>query len=191
VGFLCSPEVVGPHAEAIAALPANPDALKQSRYYPLFEDALERGRSHPAIPEWASVVENLATRDSIYAFWKRLAALTDTATYSSIPEPDQAARRRLVISSLGSAEDQINARLSPGKLAAAWPWMLVVAGVALGFTFVLLRQRNALRRHVQEARNARREAAAYRTRMQDVKHAQRTLQNEIKALHDSVSEQEQ
>jgi hypothetical protein len=165
VDFLCSPEIIGPHAEAIAALPGNPDALKQSKYFPLFKDALTMGRSYPAIPQWAPVVENLATRDSIYAYWKQLSALTDTARYSNIPKNEEAIRREMVWSALKSAENQINGSLSPGKQAFALPWLSVVCVLAVALIYLYARHRRLQHRTALEVRQARLEMAEYQSRL--------------------------
>lgn len=176
VDFLCSPEIIAPHAEAIAALPGNTEALKQSKYYSLFTEALARGRSYPAIPEWAPVVENLATRDSIYAFWKRLSALSDTARYIGIPENEQAARSQLVFSALKSAERQVNGSLSPGKLETAIPWLVTVVILAAALLSIWLWHRRAERKRIRELRQAREKLAEYQFRVARLESLRRSVE---------------
>lgn len=124
VDFLTGEESQRRYADLQGDLPSHPTALAELPLHPVFQEALRRGRSYPPIPEWAPIVENLTTRDNLYAFWKRLAALSETS--SSEPRAERAVRERLILAALSSAQADINRELSPGKVALLWPWLLAL-----------------------------------------------------------------
>jgi len=153
VEFFASIESQRRYTRALGALPANPQALADSPYFRLFATALERGKTYPQIPEWAPVVENLATRDNLYAFWKRLSALTDTRLVTD--EVQQAAREKLILAALYSAQADINKELSPGKLSLLWPWLLAVILLLVAITAGWVWHRRVERKRIEELRQAR------------------------------------
>jgi|DewCreStandDraft_3_1066083.scaffolds.fasta_scaffold00238_5 hypothetical protein len=153
IEFFSSRESQQRYTEALGALPANEEALETSPYFDLFQSALEHGRTYPQIPEWAPVVENLATRDNLYAFWKRLSVLTDT--HATASEAEQAARARLILAALHSAEADINRELSPGRLALLWPWVLALAALVAAVAVLALWHRHVERRRIAELRQTR------------------------------------
>ncbi|MEW5978770.1 MAG: hypothetical protein AB1898_23480 [Acidobacteriota bacterium] len=166
IDFFASKESQQRYTRALAALPANPEALAESRYYNLFETALERGRTYPQIPEWAPVVENLATRDNIYAFWKRLSALGDNPSESD--QGEQAIRESLILAALNSAEADINQELSPGKLSFLGPWLLAVGLLVGALAIVALWHRRVERIRTEELRQARDSLATLERRLAPV-----------------------
>lgn len=153
VDFFASAESQRRYTEALGALPANEDALKASPHFDLFRTALEQGRTYPDIPEWAPVVENLATRDNLYAFWKRLSALTDVPATAT--DAERAARAKLVLAALHSAEADINRELSPGRFALLRPWLLTLGAMLLVAAALWLWHRRAERERIEELRRAR------------------------------------
>lgn len=146
VEFLCSTESQQRCARGFGDLPADLEALGQTPYLRLFEMALQRGRTYPEIPEWAPVVENVATRDNLYTFWKRLSALTDAQAGRS----EQAAREKLILGALHSAETTINKELSPGKVALLWPWLAAASFLLVIITCVLVWRRRIERQRAEE-----------------------------------------
>ncbi len=163
VDFFASKESQARYTHALAALPANPQALAESRYYGLFEAALRRGKAYPEIPEWAPVVENLATRDNIYAFWKRLSALGQTR--SGVSREEQAIRESLILGALNSAEADVNKELSPGKLASLQPWLLVVSLLVGAVTVIVFWDRRVARVRAGELRKTRDSLATLERRL--------------------------
>ena len=153
VDFFTSPESQRRYTEALGALPANEEALAASPYADLFQMALERGRLYPQLPEWAPVVENLATRDNLYAFWKRLSVLTDLPATAT--EAEHMARARLILAALHSAEADINRELSPGRFALLRPWLLALGMLLLAVAALSLWHRQVERRRIEELRRAR------------------------------------
>jgi PAS domain S-box-containing protein len=129
--FLSSAESQERYGEGVGDLPAHSQIASQKPFAEMFQVALERGRPYPEIPEWAPVVENLVTRDNLYAFWKRLSVLAEA---QGALEAEQHARERLVLAALHSAEASINSELSPGRLAFLGPY---VAGASLPFLLAL------------------------------------------------------
>jgi PAS domain S-box-containing protein len=108
-------------------------------YSDFFKTAGERAKSYPAIPAWGPLVENLVTRDNLYAFWKRLAALGRTE--GLVSEAEQRSRESLVLAALLSAQVEINRDLSIGKLSAWLPWVAAaLAGLSLVTVFSLWRR---------------------------------------------------
>jgi PAS domain S-box-containing protein len=146
--FLCAADTQVRYARGLGDLPANPKALVHSRYFGLFKPALDAGTTHPHIPEWAPMVENLTTRDNLYAFWKRLSALADTQAVAS--QSEQAARERLILAALHSAEADINRELSPGKLSFLWPWLLAVIVPLLAILSGSMWRRRVERKRAEE-----------------------------------------
>lgn len=122
VDFLTSAASQRRCAQSLGDLPGNPEALSAFPHHHLFSKALEQARPYPEIAEWGPVVENLVTRDNLYAFWKRLAALREPQT--AVGETDQENREKLIQAALQSAQVQINRSLSLGKLSALWPWLV-------------------------------------------------------------------
>ncbi len=151
VEFFVSPESQQRYTRALGALPATPQALAASPDADLFRPALERGRAYPQIPEWAPVVENLTTRDNLYAFWKRLSLLADAAQSTS----DLEARERLILAALHSAAADINAALSPGRAAFLWPWLIALGLLACAASSMLFWQRRRELARIRELREAR------------------------------------
>jgi PAS domain S-box-containing protein len=146
--FLCSFDSQQRYAQGLGDLAADPRVLAQSPHINLFKPALERGRLHPHIPEWAPLVENLATRDNLYAFWKRLAALAGTP--AATEQASQADRERLILAALHSAEADINRELSPGKLSFLWPWLVAVVLPLAALTGVSVWRRRVEHRRAEE-----------------------------------------
>ncbi len=135
VDFLSGPESQFRSARNLGDLPGDPGAIAATPHHELFDEALRVGKMYPAIREWAPIVENLTTRDNLYAFWKRLAAMTDTTDASD--RSSQATREKLILAALSSAQSDINRELSPGKLALLWPWVLglvIIAGAAFAIS---------------------------------------------------------
>lgn len=153
VDFFSSSESQRRYTEALGALPARAEALEASPYFNLFQTALEQGRTYPEIPEWAPVVENLATRDNLYAFWKRLSVLTDV--HATATEAEQTARARLILAALHSAEVDINRELSPGRFALLRPWLLALGGLLLAVAALSLWHRQVERKRIEELRQTR------------------------------------
>ncbi|MFQ5738836.1 MAG: extracellular solute-binding protein [Acidobacteriota bacterium] len=149
VDFLVSAESQRRNSKALGDLPANPTVLAETPFFTPFLRALEGGTAYPEIPQWAPVVENLMTRDNLYAFWKRLAALANTR--SSPSKAEQLAREKLILAALNSAESDINRELSPGKLSLLRPW--IVGLLALLFPISCAA---AWRRHVERDRTRQR-----------------------------------
>lgn len=172
VDFFYSIDSQRRYTQALGALPGNPQVPIESPYVELFTTALANGKSYPQIPEWAPVVENLATRDNLYAFWKRLSALTDTQATAGRGE--QAAREKLILAALYSAQADINKELSPGKLAVLWPWLLAVILLLVAVTSVAVWHRRVERNRVEELRQARDTLA--------------TLQRHLAVMKDAASE---
>lgn len=129
--FLASAESQERYGEGVGDLPAHSRIVSPKPFAEMFQVALERGRPYPEIPEWAPVVENLVTRDNLYAFWKRLSVLAEAQGALEVEQP---ARERLVLAALHSAEASINGELSPGRLAFLGPY---VAGASLPFLLAL------------------------------------------------------
>lgn len=169
VEFFSSKESQRRYTQALGALPANPQALAESPNFKLFQPALDRGKTYPQIPEWAPVVENLATRDNLYAFWKRLSALTDMPAAANPVE--QAAREKLILAALHSAEADINQELSPGKLSFLWPWLLVVLSLLLTVASVAVWHRQVERKRSEELRQMRDALARLQRQMTVMKEA--------------------
>jgi ABC-type glycerol-3-phosphate transport system substrate-binding protein len=169
VEFFGSTESQRRYTQALGALPANPQALAQSRYFGLFKTALERGKSYPEIAEWAPVVENLATRDNLYAFWNRLSALTDA--HLSASKAEQAAREKLILAALYSAEADVNKELSPGKLDFLWPWLVAVVLLLMAVALVTVWHRRVERKRIDELRQTRDTLATLQRRMAPLKKA--------------------
>ncbi len=167
--FLSSPESQKRYAQALGALPAHEEALRESPYFSLFERALQHGRTYPQIPEWAPVVENLATRDNLYAFWKRLSLLTDPRAPTS--ETERAARARLIRAALYSAEADINRELSPGRVRVLWPWFLTVSGLATVVASLSLWHRRVERKRSEQLRQTRHLLATLQRRLAAVQEA--------------------
>jgi PAS domain S-box-containing protein len=136
-------------------LPYSPEALSKVPHAEFFQAARERAISYPQIPEWGPVIENLVTRDNLYAFWKRLAALNKTE--GLVSEAEQRNRERLVLAALQSAEDEINLNLSLGKWLALRPWLIVALALLCLATCFSAWSRSAERRKHQ-ARIAESEA---------------------------------
>jgi signal transduction histidine kinase len=158
VEFLGSTESQERCAHDFGDLPAAPEALGQTPHLNLFQVALQTGRTYPQIPEWVPVVENVATRDNLYTFWKRLSALTDTQAAAGRSE--QAARERLILGGLYSAESYLNRELSPGKLTLVWPRLMAVGLPLLVITLVVLWRRSVERKRAdEELRRKQRELA--------------------------------
>ncbi len=172
IEFLCSTASQRRYTEALGALPADEEALAASPYADLFRTALAHGRTYPPLPEWAPVVENLATRDNLYAFWKRLSVLATPQT--TIPEAEQAARARLVFAALHSAEADINRELSPGRLAVLRPWLLAVMLLGFAAAVLSLWHRQVERNRIAELREAR--------------HLLATLQRQLTSLKETTGE---
>jgi ABC-type glycerol-3-phosphate transport system substrate-binding protein len=163
VDFFRSTESQRRYTQALGALPANPHALAEFPHFTLFQAALARGKTYPQIPEWAPVVENLATRDNLYAFWKRLSALT--ATQATAGQAEQSAREKLILAALYSAQADINKELSPGKLSVLWPWLLAVGLLLVTVAVVTVGYRRVERNRVEELRQARDSLATLQRRM--------------------------
>ncbi len=163
VEFFASVESQRRYTRVLGALPANPHALSEFPYFRLFEAALERGKTYPQIPEWAPVVENLATRDNLYAFWKRLSALTDTRAAAGRAE--EASREKLILAALHSAEADINKELSPGKLAFVWPWLLAVIILVIAVASIAVWHQRIERKRIEELRQARDSLASLQRRL--------------------------
>jgi signal transduction histidine kinase len=143
VEFLSSTQSQERCAHTFGELPADPEALKQTPYLSLFQMALQAGRTYPEIPEWALVVENVATRDNLFAFWKRLSALAEPHAVSDRSE--QIVRERLILGALHSAESYLNGELSPGKAALLWPRLALVGVPLLLMTLLVLWRRRVER----------------------------------------------
>jgi len=169
VEFFISTESQRRYIPALRALPANPQVLTQSAYFKLFQSALERGKAYPQIPEWAPIVENLATRDNLYAFWKRLSALTDTRSMTS--EVEQAAREKLILAALHSAEADINKELSPGKMSVLWPWLLALISLLIAVAAIWGWHWRVERKRIEELRQARDTLATLQRRLAPMKEA--------------------
>ncbi|MCS6804053.1 MAG: extracellular solute-binding protein [Acidobacteriota bacterium] len=163
VEFFVGPESQRRYTRALGALPGNPQALAQSPLAALFHSALEQAKTYPAMPEWAPIVENLATRDNLYAFWKRLSALT--TVHSSANPTEQAAREKLILAALHSAEADINKELSPGRLAELWPWLAAVVLLAVVIAAGAVWHRRVERDRVAQLRQARDTLATLQRRM--------------------------
>ncbi|MGH9956667.1 MAG: extracellular solute-binding protein, partial [Pyrinomonadaceae bacterium] len=171
VEFFRSIESQRRYTRALGALPANPHVLAEHPNFRLFETALDRGKIYPEIPEWAPVVENLATRDNLYAFWKRLSAIADTR-----PEPsqaEQATREKLILAALNSAQTDINKELSPGKLSFLWPWLLALILLLTAGVFASLWRRRVERKRIAELRQTRDLLATLQRRMAPLQEALR------------------
>lgn len=153
VDFLTSAESQRRSVHDLGDLPGNPEALAALPHYPLFSEALERARAYPELPEWGPVVENLVTRDNLYAFWKRLAALSETQGVAS--EQEQQQREKLILAALQSAQAEINRNLSLGKLSALWPWLvgmlLALAAATCGSIWRRRVERRESRRKLEES----------------------------------------
>ncbi len=163
VEFFGSIESQRRYTRALGALPANPQVLAESRYYHLFTTALERGKTYPEIPEWAPVVENLATRDNLYAYWKRLSAIA--GTYPLAGQAEQATREKFILAALHSAQTDVNKELSPGKLSFLWPWLLaLILVLSVGVIVSVWRRRVELKR-IEELRQTRDMLATLQRRM--------------------------
>lgn len=151
------------YTRALGALPANSSVLAESPLYDLFRPALRQSRTYPQLREWAPVVENLATWDNLYAFWKRLSLLTGTS--ASAAPGEQEAREKLILAAFHSAASDINRELSPGRMALLWPWILTVgvllAMVSLGVAW----HRHVERRRIEELRQARDDLATLERRL--------------------------
>ncbi len=167
IEFFCSTASQRRYTEALGALPADEHALAASPYADLFRTALAHGRTYPQIPEWAPVVENLATRDNLYAFWKRLSLLATPQT--TIPEAEHVARARLVFAALHSAEADINRELSPGRLAVLRPWLLAVMLLGFAAAALSLWHRQVERNRIAELREARRLLATMQRQLTSLK----------------------
>ncbi len=153
VEFFGSIESQRRYNRALGALPANPHVMVETPYSDVINTALERGKTYPEIPEWAPVVENLATRDNFYAFWKRLSALADTRSVAS--ETEQANREKLILAALHSAQADINKELSPGKLSVLWPWLLALTLLVIAVVFASVWQQRVERKRIAELRQTR------------------------------------
>jgi PAS domain S-box-containing protein len=103
-------------------LPYSPEALSRLPYADFYAAAREGAVAYPQIPEWGPVIENLVTRDNLYAFWKRLAVLNKSE--GQVSEAEQQHREKMILAALQSAEDEINRNLSPGKWLELWPWLV-------------------------------------------------------------------
>ncbi len=169
VEFFASSESQRRYAEALGALPARQEVLEASPYFDLFQMALEQGRTYPQIPEWAPVVENLATRDNLYAFWKRLSALTEVQATAT--EAEQTARTKLILAALHSAEMDINRELSPGRLASLRPWLLAIGALLFAIAALSFWHRHVERKRVEELRQTRDLLATLQRRLASVKEA--------------------
>ncbi len=163
VEFFGSAESQRDYTRALGALPANPLILADSQHFKLFKTALDRGKIYPEIPEWAPVVENLATRDNLYAFWKRLAALAET--HPGVGKEEQATREKLILAALQSAQTDINKELSPGKLSFLWPWLLALILLMTVGVFAFVGYRRVERKRIAELRQARDTLATLRRRL--------------------------
>lgn len=163
VEFFVAPESQRRYTRALGALPANPQVLAQSPSAALFQPALDQAKTYPAMPEWAPIVENLATRDNLYAFWKRLSALT--TVHSSANPTEQAAREKLILAALHSAEADINKELSPGQLAVLWPWLVAVLLLAVVIAAGAVWHRRVERDRIAQLRQARDTLATLQRRM--------------------------
>jgi hypothetical protein len=148
IEFFCSTASQRRYTEALGALPADEHALAASPYADLFRTALAHGRTYPQIPEWAPVVENLATRDNLYAFWKRLSLLATPQT--TIPEAEHVARARLVF-------------------AALRPWLLAVMLLGFAAAALSLWHRQVERNRIAELREARRLLATMQRQLTSLK----------------------
>ncbi|MBA3356606.1 MAG: extracellular solute-binding protein [Pyrinomonadaceae bacterium] len=153
VEFFGSIESQRRYTHALGALPANQHVLMETPYSGVIKTALERGKTYPEIPEWAPVVENLATRDNLYAFWKRLSALADTRSVAG--QAEQATREKLILAALHSAEVDINKELSPGKLSVLWPWLLALILLLTAGVFAFVWSQRVERKRIAELRQAR------------------------------------
>lgn len=153
VEFFGSIESQRRYTRALGALPANPQVLAESPHFRLFTTALDRGKTYPEIPEWAPVVENLATRDNLYAFWKRLSAIA--GTHPPAGQAEQATREKLILAALHSAQTDINKELSPGKLTFLWPWLLALILLLTAGVFASLWRRRVERKRIAELRLVR------------------------------------
>ncbi len=147
VDFLSGPESQFRSARNLGDLPGNPLAMPGMPHHELFEEALQVGKTYPAIREWAPIVENLTTRDNLYAFWKRLAALTDTTDASD--RSGQATREKLILAALSSAQSDVNRELSPGKLSLLWPWVLGLVTIAGAAFAISVHQRQVEKRQAE------------------------------------------
>ncbi|CDM65311.1 ABC-type sugar transport system, periplasmic component [Pyrinomonas methylaliphatogenes] len=165
VDFLSSPESQWRYSRALGALPANQQALARSPHFELFKTALERGKTYPQIPEWAPVVENLATRDNLYAFWKRLSLLTSDANSAAGPS-ELEARERLILAALHSAAADINSALSPGRVSFLWPWFIAVSLLLSATASILAWHRYRERKRIRELREARDALATLQRRLE-------------------------
>ncbi len=150
---LSSPDSLRRYWPATSDLPADREVLLADPRLSSFSEALEHGRSYPSIPEWAPLVENLSTRDNLYAFWKRLSALGLSESISSAGKA--AERQNLILAALRTAESDINRGLSPGQLATLLPWfmgsVLIAAAIGgVGF-FRRLRERRITEGRIRES----------------------------------------
>lgn len=155
--FLSSAESQERYGEGVGDLPAHSQIVSQKPFAEMFQLALQRGKPYPEIPEWAPVVENLVTRDNLYAFWKRLSVLAEA---QGALQSEQRARERLVLAALHSAESSINSELSPGRMAFLGPY---VVGASLPFLVALgvVLWRRQVERH-RAQRRLRASEAKYR-----------------------------
>ncbi len=163
VEFFGSVESQRRYTRALGTLPANPHVLAESPHFSLFKTALDSGKTYPEIPEWGPVVENLTTRDNLYAFWKRLSALADT--HSVAGQAEQVTREKLILAALHSAQTDINKELSPGKLSFLWPWLLALILLLTVGVFASVWRRQVERKRTAELRQARDMLATLQRRM--------------------------
>jgi multiple sugar transport system substrate-binding protein len=73
ISFLTTPESQRRFTAAAGFLPARREALAQRLKLPhmkVFKEALEKGRSYPAIAEWGSIVENKFVRSHFWHIWQ-------------------------------------------------------------------------------------------------------------------------
>ncbi len=76
IAYLTSPEAELSYATATGLLPSRREALQRFTarlHEPAIEQALERGRSVPAIAEWAQIVENDLVHGGLENIWRDLA----------------------------------------------------------------------------------------------------------------------
>lgn len=157
VEFLSSAESQERYGQGVGDLPVHSQALSEQPFAEIFRAALERATPYPEIPEWAPVVENLVTRDNLYAFWKRLSVLAEAQGSLGV---EQQARERLVLAALHSAEASINSELSPGRIALLGPYVVGASLPLLLALGVVLWRRRVERRRAE--RRLRASEAKYR-----------------------------
>ncbi|MEO0249026.1 MAG: extracellular solute-binding protein, partial [candidate division WOR-3 bacterium] len=109
--FLASGDVER-HAATVQFLPGSPKAWESFRFRKIFQVGIDHGKSPPRFPEWPEVVENLAVRDSLYWFWKRLAVLPRAE--DKVDKAYRQQQRAMVLETLHSAARMMNKGLSPG-----------------------------------------------------------------------------